>query len=356
MYSSSVPMLKETVGKDEILDQDNWYIKNRHRLTDTFFFGVLILHILVLMGLFFLALGLSAPSMWNQFSFSDDSCAKHTFLFAAYGILLIYLIVVIGILIYFFRKHLRGVRDGLHFKRDLKVIGTLWLIGGIGYGVFAIVYLNSVGKAIFPLYAFTLVYCLTTGRSIYESFTSPSNSRRSMAPDLEDEPEEQMELIQVLKSNSSKQRFREFLQSEWSAENLLFWEDIDYFHKIQGIDNVQREGLKIFDKYFAERAVLQLNLSFMHVRKVRTAVEECQKDPVKWSTEIFDDAQKAMFHLMATDSFVRFKQKRRENRISSEIDPRSSTELRRSVEIDRSSMEIISSKKKSNIELPEIKQ
>jgi len=329
--NAAVPMLKESSNETPQEEDVNWYNSKRHVFTDRFFFAVIFGHAVVGMGLYFLALGLSSPVMWGEFSLINSSCTQHRFITIAYIFLLLYTLSIIIYFIYNFSKHLRGKRDGLRFKRDLKVLSIVWLIAFIGWGVFSLGYPNPIGRAVFTLGGFAFAFWLTTFRSTLETFPTFSlNKRASKGPENEEEIDT-MELGEVLRSKGSKQMFREFLQSEWSAENLLFWEDVDYFQKVEGPENIIREGTKIYEKYFTERPTLELNLSFIHMKKVRINVNEAKNDPEKWSNEMYNEAQKAMFHLMATDSFVRFKSKVRERRMSLEIErgSRSSTDLPR---------------------------
>lgn len=94
--------------------------------------------------------------------------------------------------------------------------------------------------------------------------------------------------------------FTEFLKSEVSVENILFWLACENFRKIpaNNTEKLSREALSIYNSYLSKCASSPINID----DKVR--VDE--KDMQQPHPEIFQKAQQQIFKLMKFDSYTRF--------------------------------------------------
>ncbi|XP_053096189.1 regulator of G-protein signaling 14 isoform X1 [Pangasianodon hypophthalmus] len=94
--------------------------------------------------------------------------------------------------------------------------------------------------------------------------------------------------------------FTEFLKSEVSVENILFWLDCENFRKIpaDNTEKLSREALSIYNRYLSKCACSPINID----DKVRVDEKDIQQP----HPEIFQKAQQQIFKLMKFDSYTRF--------------------------------------------------
>ncbi|KAF7638328.1 RGS domain-containing protein [Meloidogyne graminicola] len=96
--------------------------------------------------------------------------------------------------------------------------------------------------------------------------------------------------------------FREFLQSEFSEENLDFWLDVENFKRMKDSKKqTLQKAQYIFDTYIKELAIKEVNLDSETRLKTKNGL---QNDPIR--TDIFNLAQSKIEQLMAKDSYPRF--------------------------------------------------
>ncbi|XP_039270392.1 uncharacterized protein LOC120345070 [Styela clava] len=107
-------------------------------------------------------------------------------------------------------------------------------------------------------------------------------------------------LDELLKRKACILRFRAFLQSEFSEENLDFWIECESY-RYQRIHKQRKLAPKIYNKYVAIRAPREVNLDAMTRRKTKAGIE-CP------DSTTFELAQTKIFKLMERDSFKRFRQ------------------------------------------------
>uniref|UniRef100_A0A183CAZ4 RGS domain-containing protein n=1 Tax=Globodera pallida TaxID=36090 RepID=A0A183CAZ4_GLOPA len=96
--------------------------------------------------------------------------------------------------------------------------------------------------------------------------------------------------------------FREFLQSEFSEENLEFWLECEEFKRMKtGKKSTAQKANQIFDNFVRELAPKEVNLD----SQTRLATEAALA-MVPLRTEMFTIAQHKIEQLMAKDSYPRF--------------------------------------------------
>jgi uncharacterized membrane protein len=112
--------------------------------------------------------------------------------------------------------------------------------------------------------------------------------------------------LHLLQSESGFSIFQEFLKSELSVENILFWRDVQKFKEM----TIEPEA--IYETYIPYKAPLCINIS----ASVRKDLELCfEGSPEHQSLlagvshadlDVFDEAHEEIFNLMLKDSFMRF--------------------------------------------------
>ena len=101
---------------------------------------------------------------------------------------------------------------------------------------------------------------------------------------------------------TNKALFKKHLQTEFSVENILFWDAVqDMKRKFPKFSD---EGRKkaidfIWIKYVEQNADFQVNISSVQRRKVEHKLASLEPN-------IFDEAADEIFNLMAVDSLPRF--------------------------------------------------
>jgi len=120
------------------------------------------------------------------------------------------------------------------------------------------------------------------------------------------------ELKRVLLNENARGEFFRYLQLEFSAENLMFYLDVER-HKALPFSNIieiRNEAEEIWNKYIKNEASFQVNLSGPVVKEIQLSIEQLSNDSdlVK-SLQLFNSAQDEILQLMASDSFKRFQRR-----------------------------------------------
>eukprot|EP00727_Mastigamoeba_balamuthi_P001220 m51a1_g11095 hypothetical protein (903) ;mRNA; f:15054-32764 len=121
-------------------------------------------------------------------------------------------------------------------------------------------------------------------------------------------------LIAALRDPIGFQSFREFLCEELSEENLTFWSDVERYRTLpEGSAELHSEARRLYDKYISsETAKFEINIPYEIKHELSAAVlgsngrGEAAAPVSRATATTYDSAQKAIFKLMATDSFSRF--------------------------------------------------
>lgn len=66
----------------------------------------------------------------------------------------------------------------------------------------------------------------------------------------------------VLRNPLSMRFFKDYCTRTYCAENVLFWLDVEHYHSLPGGDFMRRVACKIYQKYIADDARMQINTSF----------------------------------------------------------------------------------------------
>ncbi|KAJ8033234.1 Regulator of G-protein signaling 20 [Holothuria leucospilota] len=103
----------------------------------------------------------------------------------------------------------------------------------------------------------------------------------------------------VMKSARGRKKFREFLRSEYSEENLMFWLACEDLQKESNSACVEEKARLIYEDFISILSPKEVSLD----SKVREAVNLNMTTP---DIHTFDEAQQQIYILMHRDSFPRF--------------------------------------------------
>jgi len=118
---------------------------------------------------------------------------------------------------------------------------------------------------------------------------------RSLACEDETKPQ----LIKVLNDEKAYSALKNFLQKEFSVENILFWSAVEKYKTIDSVEKRKEAANIIFETFLIADAQYEINLS--HCTK-----EETVKSMEQSCKNNFDEAQNEIFFLMKSDAFKRF--------------------------------------------------
>ncbi|KAK1786717.1 hypothetical protein P4O66_017106 [Electrophorus voltai] len=98
---------------------------------------------------------------------------------------------------------------------------------------------------------------------------------------------------------AGQQAFQEFLRSEYSEENILFWQACEDYKKIKNIPEMVSAANRIYSEFVQVEAPRQINIDC----GTRANITKCISEP---TLESFNKAQKQIYSLMTRDCYPRF--------------------------------------------------
>ncbi|KAJ0065604.1 hypothetical protein NL108_013631 [Boleophthalmus pectinirostris] len=104
---------------------------------------------------------------------------------------------------------------------------------------------------------------------------------------------------QLLQCKTGLLVFEEFLRSEYSEENLLFYLDCEAFRNLPPESDRTAPARRIYREYVASGAPRQINIDCVIQAEIRSSLS----DP---GPECFSSAQRTVHALMENDSYPRF--------------------------------------------------
>ncbi|XP_061550633.1 regulator of G-protein signaling 21-like [Phycodurus eques] len=103
----------------------------------------------------------------------------------------------------------------------------------------------------------------------------------------------------VLTCKKGQLAFRQFLQSEHSEENILFWLACEEHKKMKNVPEMISSANRIYFEFVQTEAPKQINIDC-------GTREEIAKNISQPTPTSFDSAQKLIYSLMARDCYPRF--------------------------------------------------
>ncbi|KAK2499264.1 hypothetical protein MC885_003202 [Smutsia gigantea] len=127
------------------------------------------------------------------------------------------------------------------------------------------------------------------------SLWSPPSPR----PTLEEVSTWAQSFDQLMFTPAGRNAFREFLRTEFSEENMLFWMACEELKKEANKNVIEEKAKIIYENYISILSPKEVSLD----SRVREVINKNMVEP---SQQIFDDAQLQIYTLMHRDSYPRF--------------------------------------------------
>ncbi|KAI4883351.1 hypothetical protein NFI96_011204 [Prochilodus magdalenae] len=102
----------------------------------------------------------------------------------------------------------------------------------------------------------------------------------------------------LMKNDAGRTVFTGFLKSEFSQENIEFWEACEDFKRLPA-KQMEAKAKQIFELYISVDSPKEVNLDSATREETRRNLDKCD-------TTCFDEAQNKVFTLMENDSYRRF--------------------------------------------------
>ncbi|XP_023264116.1 regulator of G-protein signaling 20-like isoform X2 [Seriola lalandi dorsalis] len=140
----------------------------------------------------------------------------------------------------------------------------------------------------------------TIQRSTFEHRTEGiTNCEESPKPSLEDARSWTMSFEKVMKSAAGRGCFRQFLRTEFSEENMMFWLACEELKKETNKTVVEEKVRQIYEDFISILSPKEVSLD----SRVRDVINRNMLEP---TSHTFDDAQQQIYTLMQRDSYPRF--------------------------------------------------
>nr|XP_026691820.1 regulator of G-protein signaling 21-like [Ciona intestinalis] len=105
-------------------------------------------------------------------------------------------------------------------------------------------------------------------------------------------------LSEVLSNPVTSALFNNFLQQEFSGENMEFWERVNVFRAQKR--KSKKFAKTIYNQFVADGSPKQINVSMTTRNKIKDDLKRCPDS-------LFDVAYEEIYKLMENDSYVRFR-------------------------------------------------
>ncbi|CAL8347750.1 regulator of G-protein signaling 5 isoform X1 [Gadus morhua] len=106
-------------------------------------------------------------------------------------------------------------------------------------------------------------------------------------------------LDHLLESKAGRLVFEDFLRSEYSEENLLFWLACEDYKRSPSPHKMAAMAQRIFAEFVQVDAPRQINIDYLTRKSIRENISEP-------GLHSFDRAQKLIYALMENDCYPRF--------------------------------------------------
>ncbi|XP_032982373.1 regulator of G-protein signaling 20 isoform X1 [Rhinolophus ferrumequinum] len=149
--------------------------------------------------------------------------------------------------------------------------------------------------------------CLTVRNQEERPRGASHELRREDFPTCEESPTPTLEEVnawaqsfdKLMLTPAGRNAFREFLRTEFSEENMLFWMACEELKKEVNKDIIEEKARIIYEEYISILSPKEVSLD----SRVREVINRNMVEP---SQHIFDDAQLQIYTLMHRDSYPRF--------------------------------------------------
>ncbi|XP_062836437.1 regulator of G-protein signaling 20 isoform X1 [Anolis carolinensis] len=126
-----------------------------------------------------------------------------------------------------------------------------------------------------------------------------ANCEESSTPTLEEVDTWAQSFDKLMKTPAGRNAFREFLRTEFSEENMLFWMACEDLKRESNKSVIEEKTRLIYEDYISILSPKEVSLD----SRVREVINRNMLEP---SQHTFDDAQLQIYTLMHRDSYPRF--------------------------------------------------
>jgi len=116
-------------------------------------------------------------------------------------------------------------------------------------------------------------------------------------------------LLEILRHPLDSRVLLDYLQSEFSTENLLFWERVESLKNEPINEFTLSSILSIYNDFIKENSSFEINLSAVIKEQIENSYQSaCEhwEEEKEHAIHMFDNAQRNIFELLNNDSFPRF--------------------------------------------------
>lgn len=196
-------------------------------------------------------------------------------------------------------------RDGMQLKLELIIMGFTGCLFVLAYLVGTVV--APKGLALGHLLT-ELFWLLSLVSSYVIPLAIAYRPNVLLKVDMAD-------LQSTLESTVGRDAFLQFLATEFSVENLLFWESVNFYKEGARTDpDLQASAISLYDKFISPTSRFTLNISAEASRTIRARL--VQDDDL---ADLFDAAQLQTWRLMLSDSFPRFQLSKRKRELEGKL-------------------------------------
>lgn len=136
-------------------------------------------------------------------------------------------------------------------------------------------------------------------KSLETHLETISNCEPSTKPTLEEISVWSQSFDKLMKNPAGRNVFREFLRTEYSEENMLFWLACEDLKQEMNKNTVEEKARMIYEDYISILSPKEVSLD----SRVREVINRKIQEP---TPHTFEDAQLQIYTLMHRDSYPRF--------------------------------------------------
>ncbi|XP_031660060.1 regulator of G-protein signaling 20-like isoform X2 [Oncorhynchus kisutch] len=136
-------------------------------------------------------------------------------------------------------------------------------------------------------------------KSLQTHLETISNCEPSTKPTLEEMSVWSQSFDKLMKNPAGRNVFREFLRTEYSEENMLFWLACEDLKQEMNKNTVEEKARMIYEDYISVLSPKEVSLD----SRVREVINRKIQEPTPYT---FEDAQLQIYTLMHRDSYPRF--------------------------------------------------
>ncbi|XP_064812266.1 regulator of G-protein signaling 19-like isoform X2 [Oncorhynchus masou masou] len=136
-------------------------------------------------------------------------------------------------------------------------------------------------------------------KSLETHLETISNCEPSTKPTLEEISIWSQSFDKLMKNPAGRNVFREFLRTEYSEENMLFWLACEDLKQEMNKNTVEEKARMIYEDYISVLSPKEVSLD----SRVREVINRKIQEPTPYT---FEDAQLQIYTLMHRDSYPRF--------------------------------------------------